>query len=66
MNQQEYIAILFQDCGYETTAQRKAWLKLRFDWEFADELSPSQKNLAIELLKDEKGVNSGKESRKDS
>jgi hypothetical protein len=54
MSQEEYIAILFADCGYETSAQRKAWLTLRFGWGFADELSPSQKHSAIEQLKTEK------------
>jgi hypothetical protein len=42
MTQEEYIAILFDDCGYHS-AQRMAWLDLRFGKRYADELSTSVK-----------------------
>jgi hypothetical protein len=54
MNQQEYIAILFADCGYETAAQRKAWMNLRFNRDFPDELTWRQRSEAITALKQEK------------
>lgn len=56
MTQEEYIAILFVDCGYDTVVQRKGWLKHRFGWEWADELSPQQKSIAIIELKEEKAI----------
>ena len=31
MSQDEYIAILFADCGYATSAQRRGWLRLAQD-----------------------------------
>lgn len=55
MTQEEYIAILFADCGYDTAAQRKGWLQKRFGVNFADELDSRQRSLAIDALKDEKG-----------
>lgn len=54
MTQVEYIAILFNDCGYDTAAQRKGWLQKRFEVNFADELDSRQRSLAIEQLKEEK------------
>lgn len=54
ITQGEFIAILFQDCGYTTAAQRKGWLQLRFQVNFADELTIGQKSKAIEALKEEK------------
>ncbi len=54
MTQEEYIAILFADCGYDTAAQRKGWLYSRFAVNFADELDSRQRSLAIEELKEEK------------
>jgi hypothetical protein len=56
MSQEEYIAILFHDCGYETAAQRKAWLQLRFgsQYRFADDLASGQKSMAIGQLKAER------------
>ena len=54
MNQIEYIAILFADCGYDTASQRKGWLQRRFSVNFADELDSRQRSLAIEELKEEK------------
>jgi hypothetical protein len=56
MTQEEYIAILFHDCGYETSSQRKAWIHLRFGspYNFADDLTTGQKSMAIEWLKAEK------------
>lgn len=58
MSQEEYIAILFADCGYDTASQRKGWLKKRFGVEYADELNSSEKSLAIGELKDEKAARS--------
>lgn len=54
MTQEEYIAILFLDCGYTTTAQRKGWLQLRYRKSYADELTVAQKSKVIEELKTEK------------
>lgn len=54
MTQVEYIAVLFADCGYDTAAQRKGWLRLRFHADFPDELTVSQRSRAIEMLKQEK------------
>jgi hypothetical protein len=56
MTQTEYIAILFNDCGYDTAAQRKGWLQKRFGVSFADELDSRQRSIAIESLKDEKAA----------
>ena len=54
MTQQEYIAILFIDCGYDTSAQRRGWLDKRFGVEYPDELTSEQRSRAIDMLKDEK------------
>lgn len=54
MTQDEYIAILFQDCGYDTVSQRKGWLQKRFEKSFVDELTLNEKSIAITTLKDEK------------
>ena len=54
MSQDEYIAILFADCGYATSAQRRGWLRLRYNKSYADELTTAQKSKVIEELKGEK------------
>lgn len=54
MSQEEYIAILFADLGYETSAQRRGWLKLRFNQAYPDALTTEQKSQAIDMLKVEK------------
>jgi hypothetical protein len=54
MTQVEYIAILFTDCGYDTSAQRRGWIQKRFGKSFADELDSRERSLAIESLKEEK------------
>jgi hypothetical protein len=54
MTQEEYIAILFEDCGYATTARRKDWLLKRFGKGYPDELSTGERSHAITLLKAEK------------
>jgi hypothetical protein len=54
VTQEKYIAILFADCGYETAAQRKGWMQLRFEKNYADELTSRQRHEAIEALKQEK------------
>lgn len=51
MTQAEYIAILLDDCGFETAAQRKDYLRIRYGVDFSDELSPSQAHTVIEDLK---------------
>lgn len=56
MSQEEYIAILFNDCGYDTAAQRKGWLQKRFEVNFADELTARERSMAIEQLKEEKAA----------
>ena len=53
MTQVEYLAILFDDCGYSAT-QRRGWLDLRFGAQFTDELTRWQCSQAIAMLKDEK------------
>lgn len=53
MTQDEYLAILFNDCGY-SSAQRRDWLQTRFDVRYTDELTAAQKHQAIEALKEEK------------
>jgi hypothetical protein len=54
MTQEEYIAILFADCGYDTPSQRKGWIKLRFGKHYPDELTVEQRSMAITELKEEK------------
>lgn len=54
MTQEEYLAILFGDCSYTTAAQRKGWLRLRFQKDFPDELTTAEKSRAIAELKEEK------------
>lgn len=54
MSQEDYIAILFADCGYETSAQRRGWLQIRFGKQYADELTGADKSRCIDLLKAEK------------
>jgi hypothetical protein len=54
MSQDEYIAILFLDCGYHTSAQRRDWLRMRYSVSYADELSRDQKSNVISRLKAEK------------
>lgn len=56
MTQTEYIALLFNDCGYDTVAQRKAWLQKRFGKSFADELGSRERSLAMTELKDQKSA----------
>lgn len=55
VTQEEYIAILFADNGYDTAAQRKAWLRKRFHVDFPDELDSRQKSLVITELKESRG-----------
>jgi hypothetical protein len=54
MSQEEYIAILFNDLGYITSARRRDWLRLRYNKSYADELTTAQKSKVIEELKGEK------------
>jgi hypothetical protein len=57
ISQDEFIAILFGDCGYDTVAQRKGWLKIRFGKSYSDELTRAEKSQAIDMLKAEKEAN---------
>lgn len=53
------IAELFIDCGYNTSQSRKAFLKLRFDKAFSDDLTKTQASKVIEeLLQQRKQLNS--------
>lgn len=54
MNQDEYIAILFNDCGFDTAKQRTEWMSREFGREikYSDELYPFEKSLTINALKD--------------
>ena len=60
MTQDEYIAILWNDCGFDTLSQRRAFLQREFGaryvlpLSYADELNPSDKSRLIEILKDVK------------
>lgn len=54
MSQDEYLAILFIDTGYDTATQRRGWLQKRFGVGYADELTKDQKSAAINFLKGEK------------
>jgi hypothetical protein len=50
VTQEEYISILFDDCGFNA-AQRKDYLLTRFKRPFADELNWREKSQVIEDLK---------------
>lgn len=56
----EYIAILFNDCGFDTATQRAAFMNREFPHyhgrplKYADELEPQDRSRLIEILKDVK------------
>jgi hypothetical protein len=50
MSQEEYIEILFADCGF-TIPQRRAWLRTEYGRAYADELDWRTKSRLIERLK---------------
>lgn len=50
MSQEEYIAILFNDLGFDSAA-RRVWLKLEFGHSYPDELNAQTKHQVIERLK---------------
>lgn len=54
ITQVQFIAILFDDCGY-TGAQRREWLEARYGARYCDELTVEQRSQIIELLRAEKG-----------
>ena len=60
MTQVEYITLLFQECGFDTTVQRAAFLHREFGDHYekpityADALTPSDRSRLIEILKDVK------------
>jgi hypothetical protein len=54
VSQLEYIAILFADLGYDTSAQRRGWLQLRFGVSYPDDLTFHQRSKVIDSLKAEK------------
>ncbi len=49
----EYIGILFISCGYHESAQRRGWMRKRFDKAYADELTPSEQHKAVGMLREE-------------
>jgi hypothetical protein len=54
MTQIEYIAILFDDCGF-TGQQRRDFMALRFDGrKYADDLTASERSALIDDLKERK------------
>jgi hypothetical protein len=56
MTQCEYIALLFDDCGFNA-AQRKDYLKSRYyGCEFPDELSSVERSAVVEDLKERKAA----------
>ena len=57
ITQDEYVAILFADCGYDTSAKRRGWLQDRFKVSYSDELASNDKHRAIEMLLNEKEAN---------
>ncbi len=56
MTQEEYIAILFSDCGYDTAARRKDWLQKRVGKNYPDECTTQERSHVIDLLKAEKAA----------
>ena len=50
MSQDEYIAILFIDTGFDGPA-RRAWLQLNYGHRYSDELTAAEKHDVIERLK---------------
>lgn len=54
MTQNEYLEILFQDCGIDTRAKRNDWIDLRVyhKVQYLDDLSTAEKSMLIEMLKD--------------
>lgn len=54
MTQDEYILILFSDCGIDTSSQRRAFIQKRFEKSYLDEIDSRQKALLINELKDMK------------
>lgn len=54
MNQLEYIALLFADCGFNTSKQREAWLTREFKRpvKYADDLQSWERSRVIDILKD--------------
>jgi hypothetical protein len=62
MDQLEYLALLFNDCGFDTAKARAAWMTREFNRpvKFADELDSHERSLAITALKD---IKYGKQER---
>lgn len=54
MSQEEYLEILFADCGIDTRAKRNDWIALRIyhKVQYLDDLSTAEKSMLIKLLKD--------------
>jgi hypothetical protein len=50
MTQDQYIAILFDDCDF-TGPARRAWLQLEYGVKYSDELTGAQRHGLIERLK---------------
>ena len=62
MTQDDYILLLFNECGFDTQYQRSAWLTKEFarPIKYADELETFEKSLVINALKD---IRDGKRER---
>lgn len=50
----EYLSILFVDCGYHESSQRRGWLQKRFGKSYADELTPAEAYKAVQEMRPEK------------
>jgi hypothetical protein len=66
MTQDEYIAILFDDCGFNG-AQRRDFLGSRYDGRrYADQLTAAEKHGLIEDLKERKPIPPAAEKEDDN
>ncbi len=53
MTQEEYISILFNDCGFKSTIDRKSFISRRFPGKnYSDELDGYERSMLINELKD--------------
>lgn len=59
MSQLEFIQILFDDLHFNAASQRKAWLHMRYQKNYADELTVAEASDAIDKLKAQKEGNTG-------
>lgn len=52
MTQEQYIAILFDDCGFSSAVDRKNFIYRRFQRNYPDELTTKEKSQLIDSLKE--------------